>query len=86
MTWSIVMSIPYSLLGSLTMGSQFASSVLSAGSAQIVEEFGISDEVAVLGTSLFVLAYIFSPAVWSALSESYGRKWCVSLPMCCRRC
>lgn len=38
--------------------STFASSIFSAGSVQVQARFGISSEVAVLGTSLFVLGYV----------------------------
>lgn len=44
-------------LGVMTLTVTFASSVFSTATKAVSEEFGISTEVATLGTSLFVLGY-----------------------------
>jgi len=62
------------LLGSMTLVVTFASSVFSTATAVTAAEFGVSDEVMVLGTSLFVLGFAFGPIIWGPLSELYGRK------------
>lgn len=38
------------------------------------KEFGVSEEVMVLGVSLFVLGFAFGPIVFGPMSELYGRK------------
>lgn len=63
------------LVGSLTLTITFASSVFSTANTVTAEEFGVSQEVMVLGTSLFVLGFSFGPPVWGPLSEVYGRKY-----------
>ena len=55
---------------SATMGS----SIFSAATPQIVEDFHVGREVATLGTSLFVLGYAFGPILWAPMSELYGRR------------
>lgn len=52
----------------------FNSSVMSPASNDLVHEFGISKEVSVLATSLFVLGFAFGPA-----SEVLGRKYPLSV-------
>lgn len=61
-------------LGCVTFCVTFASSVFSPGTAIAAEEFGVSIEVMVLGTALFVLAIAFGPILWGPFSEIYGRK------------
>jgi MFS family permease len=52
----------------------FASSSLSAANPQIQKEFGVSAELVVADTSLFVLAFAIGPAIWAPLSELFGRQ------------
>lgn len=52
----------------------FASSVFSTATVPTAILFGVSEEVMVLGTSLFVLGFAFGPIVWGPFSELYGRK------------
>ncbi|KAJ5570009.1 MFS multidrug transporter [Penicillium hispanicum] len=59
----------------MTFCVTFASSVFSAADASTAKEFGVSDEVMILGTSLFVLGYALGPIVFGPLSEVFGRKW-----------
>ncbi|KAJ5283453.1 hypothetical protein N7505_001433 [Penicillium chrysogenum] len=62
------------VLGMMTVSVTFASSVFSTASSVTAEKFGVSQEVMVLGTSLFVLGFAFGPIVFGPLSELYGRK------------
>ncbi|PYH94910.1 MFS multidrug transporter [Aspergillus ellipticus CBS 707.79] len=62
------------VLGLMTVSVTFASSVFSTASAVTAKVFGVSDEVMVLATSLFVLGYSFGPLFFGPLSELYGRK------------
>ncbi|OJJ47393.1 hypothetical protein ASPZODRAFT_159273 [Penicilliopsis zonata CBS 506.65] len=52
-----------------------ASSIFETGNGQFMKEFGISHEVAVLGTSLFLAGYILGFLTFGPLSERFGRKW-----------
>ncbi len=54
--------------------STFASSAPSGIVGQLIEEFSLSTEVAVLTISLFVAGYCVGPLVWGPLSEQLGRK------------
>lgn len=53
-----------------TMGS----SIFSAATRGVVETFHVGQEVATLGTSLFVLGLAFGPIMWAPMSELYGRR------------
>lgn len=61
-------------LGSMTLVVTFASSVFSTATMVTAQQFGVSTEVMVLGTSLFVVGFAFGPIVFGPLSELYGRK------------
>ncbi|KAI0157219.1 major facilitator superfamily domain-containing protein [Xylariaceae sp. FL1272] len=52
----------------------FASSVVTADIKGVVEEFGVSEEVALLSITLFVVGFGVGPLVFAPLSEVYGRK------------
>ncbi|KAI1296157.1 MFS general substrate transporter [Xylaria venustula] len=58
----------------LTFCVTFASSVFSSATDATAKEFHVSDEVMVLGSSLFVLGFALGPTFWGPLSEVYGRK------------
>ncbi|CAP93140.1 Pc16g04700 [Penicillium rubens Wisconsin 54-1255] len=62
------------LYGLTTMG------IYSTGQIQISQEFGISNEVATLGTSLLLFGLGLGPLIWAPLSELYGRKTAVLPP------
>ncbi|CAN8105631.1 unnamed protein product [Discula destructiva] len=80
--WSMHKKVSTTLLyGLVTMTATWASSSYSAGSAQVGEEFGVSSEVAVLGTTLFLLGFGLGPLLWAPLSEVYGRRVAVLTPM-----
>lgn len=62
------------VLGLMTFCITFASSVFSTATVPTAIEFGVSTEVMILGTSLFVLGFAAGPPLWGPLSEVYGRK------------
>ena len=57
-----------------TLVITFASSVFSTATQYTAEEFQVSEEVMILGTSFFVLGFACGPIVWGPLSELYGRR------------
>ncbi|KAI1503608.1 major facilitator superfamily domain-containing protein [Biscogniauxia marginata] len=50
-----------------------ASSVVTPDIAGVAEEFGVSEEVALLSISLFVVGFGVGPMIFAPLSEIYGR-------------
>jgi MFS family permease len=52
----------------------FASSVITADIPGVMEEFGVSEEVALVSISLFVVGFGIGPMVFAPLSEVYGRR------------
>lgn len=62
------------MLGFTTLTSAFTSSIFSAGTRVVAEEFGVSTTVGVLGVSFYVLGFAFGPTMWAPLSELKGRK------------
>lgn len=69
------------LYGFVTMSASYASSSYSAGTAQIMEQFHVGNEVATLGTTLFLFGFGLGPLLWAPCSEVYGRKLAVLVPM-----
>ncbi|KAH8817382.1 MFS transporter [Xylogone sp. PMI_703] len=57
-----------------TFAVTFASSVYASGIGGVMQRFDVSQEVATLGLSLFVLGFALGPLIWAPLSEMYGRK------------
>ena len=51
----------------------FASSLYASGIGGVVKSFEVSEEIATLGLSLFVLGFAVGPLIWAPLSEVYGR-------------
>ncbi|KAK2786007.1 hypothetical protein FQN52_008003 [Onygenales sp. PD_12] len=79
--WPFAKKLVISLLYSLTsFGAVWAGSVYAAGNSQVAAEFGVSSQVAIIGTSLLLLGWGFGPLLWAPLSELYGRKWPVLIP------
>ena len=68
--WFIVMTVAFA-----TLAVAFVSSAYSGATKQVIMEFGISQEVATLGISLFVLGFAVGPLLWAPLSELYGRQY-----------
>lgn len=62
------------LLAACTFTSTFCSSIFSATTTVTAQEFHTSENVMILGVSLFVLGYAFGPLLWGPLSEALGRK------------
>lgn len=67
--------------GFVTMSATWASSSYSAGTAQVASEFHVGTQVATLGTTLFLLGFGTGPLLWAPLSEVYGRRSAVLVPM-----
>ncbi|PWY96722.1 putative MFS transporter [Aspergillus sclerotioniger CBS 115572] len=63
------------ILGLMNILATVASSILSAGQTEIMQEFNIEKEVAILTTTLFLVGYIFGFLTLGPLSEKFGRKW-----------
>lgn len=58
----------------LTFISAVGSSIYIGVIGEIEEEFGASEEVAVLGISLYILGFCVGPMIWAPLSEFSGRQ------------
>lgn len=69
------------LYGCVTMSATWASAAYSAGTAEIAAHFSVSKQVAVLGTTLFLFGFGVGPLLWAPLSEVYGRRVAVLVPM-----
>ncbi|KAF7556059.1 hypothetical protein G7Z17_g1760 [Cylindrodendrum hubeiense] len=63
------------------MTATWASSAYSAGTTQIAEQYHVSTQVATLGTALFLFGFGIGPLLWAPLSEVYGRRFAVFVPM-----
>ncbi|EFX00410.1 major facilitator superfamily transporter multidrug resistance [Grosmannia clavigera kw1407] len=61
-------------MATATLAIAFVSSAFSGGISEIIREFHISDEVAILGMSLFVLGFAVGPLIWAPMSEYFGRQ------------
>ncbi|OQD61197.1 hypothetical protein PENPOL_c018G06825 [Penicillium polonicum] len=66
-------------LASLVCISTFGSSVMSPASGQLIHEFGISKEVSILATALYVLGFAVGPLLFGPASEVLGRKYPLSV-------
>lgn len=62
------------LLAICTFTSTFCSSIFSSTIVVTANEFNTSEDVMILGVSLFVLGYALGPLLWGPLSELTGRK------------
>uniref|UniRef100_A0A8H7NH13 Major facilitator superfamily (MFS) profile domain-containing protein n=1 Tax=Bionectria ochroleuca TaxID=29856 RepID=A0A8H7NH13_BIOOC len=62
------------LQAAATLALTFASSAYSGGIKEIIGSFHVSQEVATLGVSIFVLGFAVGPLIWAPLSELYGRR------------
>lgn len=67
--WSITILTAFS-----TLAVAFVSSAFSGGLAYIMAEFGVSQELSILGISLFVVGFAVGPLLWAPMSESFGRQ------------
>ncbi|KAG7420710.1 Efflux pump FUB11 [Fusarium oxysporum f. sp. rapae] len=57
-----------------TLTVSLVSSAYTGGMKQIIRDFHLSEEVATLGISLFVLGFALGPLLWAPLSEVFGRQ------------
>ncbi|KAL2891296.1 putative transporter C36.03c [Ceratocystis lukuohia] len=73
--------ITSAMLGYTTFTSAFTSSIFSTATHAVSHEFGVSAEVGVLGTSLYVLGFAFGPSLWAPLSELKGRRLPIVISM-----
>lgn len=69
------------LYGLCTMSASWASSSYSPGTSQVAARFDVGEQVAVLGTSLFLVGFGLGPLLWAPLSEVYGRRVAVLVPL-----
>ncbi|KAJ4255991.1 hypothetical protein NW762_009065 [Fusarium torreyae] len=69
------------LYGLVTMSATWASSSYSAGTAEVAAHFHVGTQVATLGTTIFLLGFGVGPLLWAPLSEVYGRRQAVLIPM-----
>lgn len=60
--------------GLMTFVVSFGSSVFSTVTEVTAREFGVSNEVMILGVTLYVFGFACGPLVWGPMSEAYGRK------------
>ncbi|KAL0930658.1 MFS multidrug transporter [Colletotrichum truncatum] len=67
--WFITMMVSLT-----TLAVALLSSAYTGGIREIIQEFGISQIVATLGVSLFVLGFAIGPLLWAPLSELFGRQ------------
>lgn len=67
--WTITL-----LQATATLAVTFVSTAYSAAVFEIMIDFDVSSEVAILGISLFVLGFAVGPLLWAPLSEFYGRQ------------
>ncbi|OCH93210.1 MFS general substrate transporter [Obba rivulosa] len=67
----------------LAFNATFASAAPAGIATNLIEQFGLSQELAVLTISLFVAGYCVGPLFWGPLSEQYGRRpiFLVSFPI-----
>ncbi|KAF2717799.1 MFS general substrate transporter [Polychaeton citri CBS 116435] len=58
----------------MTFVASLGSSIFSAAVVVTAQEFGVSQEVMILGIALYVLGFACGPLVWGPMSEIYGRR------------
>lgn len=63
------------IVSTATMTVAVGSSAYSGASKQVMEYFDVSQEIATLGLSLFVLGFTLGPLFWAPLSELIGRQF-----------
>lgn len=68
--WFITMMVSLT-----TLAVALLSSAYTGGIREIIQEFKISQIVATLGVSLFVLGFAIGPLLWAPLSELFGRQY-----------
>ncbi|KAB8237942.1 MFS transporter/fungal specific transcription factor domain-containing protein [Aspergillus alliaceus] len=64
-----------------TFVASFASAIFAPGTGGVATAFGVSSEVGILGTTLFVLGFASGPMIWAPSSELIGRRWPLTVGM-----
>ncbi|KAK7743751.1 MFS siderochrome iron transporter 1 [Diatrype stigma] len=67
--WSITVLQAFAVLA-----VAFVSTAYSGGISEVLREFGVVQEIGILGISLFVVGFALGPLIWAPLSEMYGRQ------------
>lgn len=67
--WTITM-----ITAALTFVISFGSSVFSATTTVLAEQYGVAQIVMILGVTVYVCGFACGPLVWGPLSELYGRR------------
>jgi len=67
--WTIVATVSL-----VTFIAALGSSIYIGVLTEIEEEFGASEEVAILGLSLYILGFAVGPLIWAPMSEFTGRQ------------
>lgn len=65
----------------MQLTAAFTSSIFSAATPAVAQQYHVSTEVGLLGVSLYVLGFAFGPILWAPLSELKGRKLPLILSM-----
>ncbi|KAJ6112013.1 hypothetical protein N7523_008074 [Penicillium sp. IBT 18751x] len=63
------------LVGVLTLAVSLVSSAYSGSLNDVIADFQVSEEIAILGISLYVVGFAVGPLFWGPLSEIYGRRY-----------
>lgn len=67
--WSITVLQAFAVLA-----VAFVSTAYTGGISEVLREFGVVQEIGILGISLFVVGFAVGPLIWAPLSELYGRQ------------
>jgi hypothetical protein len=87
LNWSVRRKVLTTMLyGFVTMTATWASASFSAGTRQVAHEFHVGLQTATLGTSLYLMGFGIGPLLWAPLSEVYGRRLAVLVPMFVSMC
>jgi len=62
-------------LGMLALAASLGSSIICPAEPAIAAYLGLSEEVAVLVISLYILGFAVGPIFWGPISEVWGRRW-----------
>ncbi|KZF18832.1 putative bicyclomycin resistance protein [Xylona heveae TC161] len=80
--WSLPVKLYLSSIACFgTLTASFTSAVFAPGIKGASKAFGVSSEVATLGTTLYVLGFASGPLLWAPASELIGRRWPLTIGM-----
>ncbi|KAL3480876.1 major facilitator superfamily domain-containing protein [Aspergillus californicus] len=71
-------------LGMLALAGSLGSSIMTPADHIIAEYVGVSQEVAVLNVSLYLVGFIFGPIIWAPMSEIWGRRTSIIPAVLCQ--